>query len=63
MDLDATGYPFAMFAVALVPVLLILALLGLERLEARVVPERPTADDGDLPASLALESYSRPSGG
>jgi hypothetical protein len=52
-----------MFAVALVPVLLILALLGLERLEARVVPERPTADDGDLPASLALESHSRPSGG
>ncbi|HEV7978362.1 hypothetical protein [Amycolatopsis sp.] len=52
-----------MFAVALVPVLLILALLGLERLEARVVPERPTADDGDFPASLALESHSRPSGG
>jgi len=34
-----------MFAVALIPVLLMLALLGMERLEARVLPGRTAADD------------------
>jgi hypothetical protein len=48
MGFGVLGYSRAMVLVVVVPILLILAVLGMERLEARVLPggaERRLTDD------------------
>jgi hypothetical protein len=48
MGSGVSGYPEGMVVLVVVPFLLMLAVLGMERLEARVLPGHTAPTDDDL---------------